>query len=104
MLGVENIGSSKFFGTTTRGYSHLRRVILTDFGDSTSTGTSPIEHLWNYLKRKLNEHEIPPKSLHELWERVEKEWEAIPNSFVQDMIVSMPRRCTAVVQAKGGHC
>ncbi len=68
-----------------------------------SPDLNPIEHLWNYLKRKLNEYEISPKSLHKLWERVEKEWEAIPKSFVQDLIASMPRRCAAVVEAKGGH-
>ena len=33
---------------------------------------NPIEHLWNYLKRRLNEYEIPPKGLHELWNRVVK--------------------------------
>ena len=68
-----------------------------------SPDLNPIEHLWNHLKRKLNEYENPPKSLHELWERVEKEWEAIPKGVVQDLIASMPRRCAAVVKAKGGH-
>ena len=41
--------------------------------------------------------------LHELWDRVEKEWEAIPKDVVQNLIASMPRRCAAVVKAKGGH-
>ena len=71
-----------------------------------SPDLNPIKHLWNYLKRRLNEYEIPPKSLHELWDRVEKEWEAIPKDVVQNLIASMPsmpRRCAAVVKAKGGH-
>jgi len=34
---------------------------------------------------------------------VEKEWEAILKSFVQDLIASMPRRCAAVVEAKGEY-
>ena len=39
-LGVENVGSCKLFGTTTRGYSHFRTVVLMNLGNSTSTGTS----------------------------------------------------------------
>ena len=40
VLGIEDIGSCKLFGVTTRGYSHFRTVILMNLGDSTSTGTS----------------------------------------------------------------
>ena len=68
-----------------------------------SPDLNPIEHLWNYLKRKLNKYEIPPRDIHELWERVEKKWEAIPKGVVQDLIASMPRRCAVEVEAKGRH-
>lgn len=68
-----------------------------------SPDLNPIEHLWEHLKRKLNENEVPPKGIHELWERVEKEWNAIPKEVVQNLIASMPRRCAAVIKAKGGH-
>ena len=36
-------------------------------------------------------------------DRVEKEWEAIPKDVVQNLIASMPRKCAAVVKAKGRH-
>ena len=39
----------------------------------------------------------------ELWERVQKEWEAIPAYVCQNLISSMPRRVHAVLQAKGGY-
>ncbi|KAJ3551493.1 hypothetical protein NM688_g4672 [Phlebia brevispora] len=45
----------------------------------------------------------PPNSIHELWERVQKEWEAIPKEVCQNLIASMPRRVEAVIKAKGGH-
>ena len=68
-----------------------------------SPDLNPIEHLWYHLKIKLNEYEYPPKGVHELWERVEKEWNAIPTEVVQNLINSMPRRCAAVIKANGGH-
>ena len=56
-----------------------------------------------YGLHNLNEHETPPKGIHELWERVEKEWEGISADVCQNLIASMPRRVSAVIQAKGGY-
>ena len=41
--------------------------------------------------------------MQELWERVEEEWEAIPQSVCRDLVESMPRRVAAVIRAKGGY-
>src|SRR3984957_824308 len=68
-----------------------------------SPDLNPIEHLWHYLKRKLGEYEYPPNSILELWERIQKEWDAIPASVYQGLIESMPRRVEAVLKAKGGY-
>jgi len=68
-----------------------------------SADLNPIEHLWHYLKRKLGEYEVAPKSIHELWERVQTEWEKIPAATCQNLIESMPRRVEAVIMAKGGY-
>ncbi len=70
---------------------------------SQSPDLNPIEHLWGHLKRKLAEYQEPPKGITELWERVEKEWEAIGKEVCQNLIESMPRRVHAVVKAKGGY-
>ena len=68
-----------------------------------SPDINPIEHLWSHLKRKLAEYEEPPSGMIELWERIEKEWNAIPASVCQNLIESMPRRVEAVLKAKGGY-
>jgi len=68
-----------------------------------SPDLSPIEHAWHYLKRKLDEYEVPPSSQHELWQRCEVEWEKIPKEVCQNLILSMPKRVKAVLRAKGGH-
>ena len=68
-----------------------------------SPDISPIEHLWEHLKRKLAEYEIPPKGILELWDRVEEEWNKIPPEVCQNLIESMPRHIEAVLKAKGGY-
>ena len=44
-----------------------------------------------------------PNGIHELWERVQVEWERIPVEECQKLIESMPRRVQAVLKAKGGY-
>ena len=68
-----------------------------------SPDLNPIEHLWNYLKRRLAKYEEPANSISELWDRVQKLWEDIPKEECQKLIESMPRRLAAVVRAKGGY-
>ena len=68
-----------------------------------SADLNPIEHLWQHLKRKLGEYPKPPRGVLELWERVEKEWEAIPASVCRNLVESMPRKVAAVIAAKGGY-
>ena len=68
-----------------------------------SPDLNPIEHLWQHLKWQLNAYEVPPAGIHELWDRVQVEWEAIPTEVCRNLIESMPRRVEAVIKAKGGQ-
>ena len=68
-----------------------------------SADLNPIEHLWVYIKKKLEEYPEPPKGILELWERAEAEWNKIPMEVCQNLIESMPRRIEAVIKAKGGN-
>jgi len=47
-----------------------------------SPDLNPIEHLWQHLKRQLASYEEESKSMHELWERVETEWNNCTKRFV----------------------
>src|SRR5262249_46109225 len=66
-----------------------------------SPDLNPIEHLWQHLKRRLAAYETEPAGVHELWERVEAEWNKIPRDVCMGLIESMPRRVCAVLKAKG---
>ena len=68
-----------------------------------SPDLNPIEHLWQYLKSQLAGYEKEPTSMHEMWQRVEAEWNKIPTEVCLNLIESMPRRIAAVLKAKGGN-
>jgi transposase len=68
-----------------------------------SPDLNPIEHLWGCLKRSLAEYATPPNGIHELWERIQVDWEEISVAECQKLIESMPRRIEAVLKAKGGY-
>jgi transposase len=68
-----------------------------------SPDLNPIEHLWNHLKKNLEEYPKPPEGMVELWERVNREWNEIEVGVFQNLIESMPRRIQAVVKAKGDY-
>ena len=68
-----------------------------------SADLNTIEHLWHLLKRRLGEYDYSLSSIHQLWERVQVEWEKISAAECQSLIESMPRRIEAVLKAKGGY-
>ena len=65
-----------------------------------SPDLNPIEQLWEHLKRKLAEHEVAPRGILELWERVNEEWNKIDAEVCQNLIESMPRRVAAVLRQR----
>jgi hypothetical protein len=66
-----------------------------------SPALNPIEHLWSILKRKAQERN--PSSFINLKTVIEEEWAQIDNEITKKLVESMPRRCLAVMKAKGGH-
>jgi hypothetical protein len=68
-----------------------------------SPDLNPIEHLQEHVKRKLRGYELPPKGVHEIWDRLVMEWNSIEPEVCQKLVESMPRRVAAVIRAQGGH-
>ena len=68
-----------------------------------SPDLNPIEHLWQHLKQQLAAYETEPISIHQLWERIEAEWDKISPQVCMGLVESMPRRVLAVLKAKGGY-
>lgn len=68
-----------------------------------SPDMNPIEHIWDYLKRKVHDRPVAPNSLAELRSALIEEWELIPQTLIQHLIEGMYRRLQAVVAARGGN-
>jgi len=67
-----------------------------------SPDMSPIEHVWDELKRRVYARPLPPVNVQQLEDAVIEEWHAIPQAFIANLIRSMRRRCVALINARGG--
>lgn len=68
-----------------------------------SPDLNPIEHVWDYLQRSLNNYQPPISTLAQLRNVLVQKYAQIPDRYLQGLVRSMPRRCAAVIQTHGGH-
>ncbi|GFV94702.1 DDE_3 domain-containing protein [Trichonephila clavipes] len=68
-----------------------------------SPDLNPIEHVWDMLDRRIAAHQLSPTCLPELWRALLDEWCHIPQDQIDNLILSMPRRCKACIASSGRH-
>ncbi|GFV91845.1 transposable element Tcb1 transposase [Trichonephila clavipes] len=68
-----------------------------------SPDLNPIEHVWDMLGRRIAARQPPPTCLPELWKALLDEWCNIPQDQIDNLILSMPRRCKACIASCGRH-
>lgn len=78
----------------------LHQVTRLDW-PSQSPDLNIIEQLWNELKRRLAERKA--KNVADKFIQLEEEWNSqrLPKTTIDKLIDSIPRRCQAVIDAKG---
>lgn len=64
-----------------------------------SPDLNPIEHLWDELKRRTSH--LKHSNRTDLLQHLHEKWAEIPKEALKTLIESMPRRCRAVIAAKG---
>uniref|UniRef100_A0AAZ3PM82 Tc1-like transposase DDE domain-containing protein n=1 Tax=Oncorhynchus tshawytscha TaxID=74940 RepID=A0AAZ3PM82_ONCTS len=64
---------------------------------------NPIAHVWDMLDRRVRARAIPPRNVWELVGALVEEWGNISQQELANLVQSMRRRCTAVLNAAGGH-
>lgn len=68
-----------------------------------SPDLSPIEHVWDEMKRRLRQRRNQPLTLDQLAQTLVNIWNTIPQAVIANLVASMPRRCRACLNANGGH-
>ena len=89
---------------------HTSRVVTDYFQEagvrtlpwpSKSPDLNPIEHVWDFLGRKVVAR--VPQNLRQLRNFLLEEWNQIPENYLNHLVEGMPRRINAVVEARGGQ-
>ncbi|GFW73745.1 transposable element Tcb2 transposase [Trichonephila clavipes] len=68
-----------------------------------SPDLNPIEHVWDFLDRRLAARTLPPVTIRELRLALEDEWAAMPQQLIDNFILSMGRRCETCLAVRGDH-
>lgn len=66
---------------------------------SQSPDLNPIEHLWEYVGRKLSG--FKPSKKDDIFRKIKEIWESIPLDYCIKLVDSMNARCEAVIKNKG---
>ncbi|GFY35128.1 transposable element Tcb1 transposase [Trichonephila clavipes] len=67
-----------------------------------SPDLNPIEHVWDFLGRRLAARTLPPVTIRELRLALQDEWAAMPQQLIDTLILSMGRRCETCLHKKTG--
>lgn len=87
---------------TVKSYLDSQQVQLLPW-PAYSPDLSPIEHVWDFVGRRLTRDPRPVASTDELWLRIQTIWNTLPQADIQNLFHSMPRRVAALIAARGGH-
>ncbi|GFV84394.1 transposable element Tc3 transposase [Trichonephila clavipes] len=68
-----------------------------------SPDLNPIEHVWDFLCRRLAARTLPPVTIRELRLALQDEWAAMPQQLFDTLIISMGRRCETCLAVRGDH-
>ncbi|GFX99631.1 transposable element Tcb2 transposase [Trichonephila clavipes] len=68
-----------------------------------SPDLNPIEHVWDFLGRRLAARTLPPVAIRELRLALQDEWAAMPQQLIDTLILSMGRRCDTCLAVRGYH-
>lgn len=69
-----------------------------------SPDLNPIENVWGYMIKKLQERNRQPETAEELWQQIEGIWNTLKQDqyLIRPFISSMPRRLQSVIDKNGG--
>jgi len=79
---------------------HENGVTCIDF-PAWSPDLNPMENLWHVMAVAVEQHHCD--TMEELQDVVAAEWDKVDRDYMRTLVHSMPKRCQAVIDAKGWH-
>lgn len=86
----------------TQAFLQQNNVQMMDW-PALSPDLNPIEQLWAFLKRRINEQPNRPHNAVALRREIQRQWNQVPQAFLDRLVNSMPNRCNLTIIAGGGH-
>lgn len=84
--------------------SYLNEVGITQMNwPAQSHDMNPIEHLWDYLGRRVRQRNPAPNDIKELKLALLEEWDNLPQEHIDNVIQSMGNRIQTLIRARGGN-
>ncbi|GFW21351.1 transposable element Tcb2 transposase [Trichonephila clavipes] len=68
-----------------------------------SPDLNPIEHVWDFLERRLAARTLPPVMIRELRLALQDECASMPQQLIDTLILSMSRLCETCLAVRGVH-
>ncbi|GFV52276.1 transposable element Tcb2 transposase [Trichonephila clavipes] len=68
-----------------------------------SSDLNPIEHVCDFLGRRLAARTLSPVTIRELRLALQNEWAEMPQQLIDTLILSMGRRCETCLAVRGDH-
>ncbi|GFT88466.1 transposable element Tc1 transposase [Trichonephila clavipes] len=68
-----------------------------------SPDLNPIEHVWDALGRRIAARLHHPENTQQLKQMLIEEWALLPQEVLHQLVLSMRRRCEAVIAVRGGY-
>ena len=68
-----------------------------------SLDMNPIEHVWDFIGRKINQRNPKCQNIDELRTAILEEWQQFPQERIRRLLRSMTRRVTELHNKRGGY-
>ena len=68
-----------------------------------SPDINPIERVWAYIKKRLDEYPTPPETLQQLFDRLVDIWTSLPKNFLAELYAELPAKMRMLVRTGGLH-
>ena len=92
----------KYMTVMTKKFLWKKKIDTLDWPTS-SSGMSPIKHVWDYLDRRVYTWEMQPCNLTQLWTALDEESVKIPQNYIDKLFDGMPRWVEALLKKGGAY-